>query len=58
MTYEDKRKNITMTTSDSYEIKIGNTVYVISHEYGTADMFDIAADYLSDKSLSETKKFA
>ncbi len=58
MNCEDKRKNITMTTSDSYEIIIGKTVYVISHEYGTADMLDIAADYISDKSLSEIKKFA
>lgn len=58
MMYNENRKNIEMTTSDSYEIKIGDTVYTISHEYGTADLLDIAADYLSDKTISENRKMA
>lgn len=32
-----------------YEIKIGKTVYVISHDYGKSDFTDIIADYLADK---------
>lgn len=51
-------KNITMTTSDSYEIKIGDTVYVISHEYGTADLSDILSDYISAKAENIVKKAA
>lgn len=58
MMYNENRKNIDMTTSDSYEIKIGDTVYALSHDYGTADLLDIAADYLSDKTISENRKMA
>lgn len=58
MTYEEKRENIITNTSDNYEIKIGDTVYVISHEYGKYDLLDIVVDYLSEKSLSEIKKTA
>ena len=48
MRYKENRENIVMTTSDSYEVKIGDTVFVVSHSYGKADLLDIAADYLSD----------
>lgn len=54
----ENRKNITVSTSDSYEMKIGDTIYVVSHEYGTADLFDIAADYISEKSIISTDKTA
>ena len=33
----------------AYEIKIGKTVYVISHDYRKSDFTDIIADYLADK---------
>lgn len=49
MRYKENRENIVMTTSDSYEVKIGDTVFVVSHSYGKTDLLDIAADYLSDK---------
>lgn len=49
MRYKENRENIVMTTSDSYEIKIGDTIFVVSHSYGKAELLDIAADYLSDK---------
>ncbi len=58
MTNEEKRENIITNTSDSYEIKIGDTVYVISHEYGKDDLLDIAVGYLSEKSLFDIKKTA
>lgn len=51
-------RNISMTTSDSYEIMIGDTVYVISHEYGTADLSDLILDYLSAKVENTIKKAA
>ena len=58
MNYEEKRKNIVMTTSDGYEVKIGDTVFVVSHEYGTADLLDIVTDYLSENSTKNTEKSA
>ena len=47
-----------INTSDSYEIKIGDTVYVISHEYGMADLSDLILDYLSAKVENNVKKVA
>ena len=47
-----------MTTYDSYEIKIGDTVFVVSHSYDMADLLDIAADYLSDKNSYDKVKSA
>ncbi len=58
MNYEENRKNIVMTTSDGYEIKIGDTVFVASHEYGTADLLDIAIDYLAEKNVRGAEKTA
>ena len=58
MNYEENRRNIVMTTSDGYEIKIGDTVFVASHEYGTADLIDIATDYLAEKNVRSAKKTA
>ena len=52
------RKNIVMTTSDGYEIKFGDTVFVVSHEYGTADLLDIAIDYLAEKNVRSAEKTA
>lgn len=52
------RSNVSHTNSgaaratnskDTYEIKIGKTVYVIDHKYAAADMTDIIADYLAEK---------
>ena len=56
MNYERNRKNIVMTTSDGYEIKLGRTVYVISHEYGTADFAEIVTDYISEKRVKKNTK--
>ena len=36
-------------TNDSYEIKIGDTVYVVTHNYGTSDLVDVVVDYLAEK---------
>jgi len=58
MRYEENRENIVMTTYDSYEIKIGDTVFVVSHSYDTSDLLDIAADYLSDKNSYDKVKSA
>lgn len=58
MRYEENRENIVMTTYDSYEIKIGDTVFVVFHSYDTADLLDIAADYLSDKNSYDKVKSA
>lgn len=58
MRYEENRENIVMTTYDSYEIKIGDTVFVVSHSYVMADLLDIAADYLSDKNSYDKVKSA
>lgn len=58
MRYKENRENIVMTTSDSYEIKIGDTIFVVSHSYGKADLLDIAADYLSDKNSCSKGKSA
>ena len=41
--------NTANKTNCDYEIKIGKTVYVISHDYGKSDFTDIIADYLADK---------
>lgn len=58
MNYEEKRRKIIMTTSDGYEIKCGDTVFVASHEYGTADLLDIAIDYLAEKNVRSAEKTA
>lgn len=57
---ENMKKAIILTsTSDTYEIKIGSTIYVISHEYGKSDLSEIVTDYLAEKtSASEMKKVA
>ena len=58
MNYEENRKNIVMTTSDGYEIKFGDTVFVVSYEYGTADLLDIAIDYLAENNVRSAEKTA
>ncbi len=56
---ENMKKAIILTsTSDTYEIKIGSTIYVISHEYGKSDLSDIVTDYLAENILASEMKRA
>jgi hypothetical protein len=56
---ENMRKSITLTSiSDTYEIKIGNTTFVISHGYGKSDLSEIITDYLSEKTMAQNMKKA
>ena len=39
--------------NNNYEIKIGETVYAITHEYGSTDMLDLVTDYLAEKTATD-----
>ncbi len=41
------------TENNNYEIKIGKTVYVITHEYGSTDLLDLITDYLTEKTVTD-----
>lgn len=36
-------------TKNSYEIKIGKTVYSIKHKWENADISDLISDYIAEK---------
>ena len=46
-----RRNELTNTTvaNSDYESVIGHTVYSVHHEYGNDYLYDLVADYLSDK---------
>ena len=37
------------TTKNSYEIKIGKTVYSVKHKWAKADISDLISDYIAEK---------
>lgn len=50
-------KNVSLTNSavaftaakNSYEIKVGKTVYSVKHKWKNADISDLISDYLTEK---------
>lgn len=36
-------------TKNSYEIKVGKTVYSVKHKWKNADISDLISDYLTEK---------
>ncbi len=36
-------------TKNSYEIKIGKTVYSVKHKWENADISDLISDYIAEK---------
>lgn len=50
-------KNVPLTNSavaftvakNSYEIKVGKTVYSVKHKWGNADISDLISDYIAEK---------
>lgn len=50
-------RNVSLTNSaveftaakNSYEIKVGKTVYSIKHKWKNADISDLISDYLTEK---------
>lgn len=36
-------------TKNSYEIKVGKTVYSVMHKWKNADISDLISDYLTEK---------
>ena len=50
-------KNVSLTnsavvntaTKNSYEIKVGKTVYSVKHKWAKADISDLISDYIAEK---------
>lgn len=50
-------KNVSLTnsavvntaTGNSYEIKVGKTVYSVKHKWKNADISDLISDYIAEK---------
>ena len=40
---------VVYTAKNSYEIKIGKTVYSVKHKWKNADIADLISDYLAEK---------
>ena len=36
-------------TKNSYEIKVGKTVYSVKHQWAKADISDLISDYIAEK---------
>lgn len=36
-------------TKNSYEIKVGKTVYSVKHKWKSADISDLISDYIAEK---------
>lgn len=40
---------VNTVTKNSYEIKVGKTVYSVKHKWKNADIFDLISDYIAEK---------
>lgn len=40
---------VAYTAKNSYEIKVGKTVYSVKHKWKNADIADLISDYLAEK---------
>lgn len=40
---------VNTVTKNSYEIKVGKTVYSVKHKWENADISDLISDYIAEK---------
>ncbi len=40
---------VNTATKNSYEIKVGKTVYSVKHKWKNADISDLISDYIAEK---------